>query len=185
MRPGDVNQIRAAVQFARAQADTAQRGERVIQAIFTGDTGTCSECHVVVPPAPGTLNYRIAPIQFTGRYIFHGWFDHRAHRILQRPNERRLDGSAGCLSCHRANASNSSSDVLLPGLASCQACHGGERTRLPVPSTCAMCHDYHIPAGGGADARQQGVPTQGLRDRVRGRPWQPTVAHPAPGARRP
>ncbi len=185
MRPGDVNLLRAAVQFARAQAGTAQRGERAIQAIFTGDNGTCSECHVVVPPAPGTLNYRIAPVQFTSRYIFHGWFDHRAHLIVQRPGGRRLDGSAGCLSCHNANASNSSSDVLLPNLASCRACHGGERTRLPVPSTCAMCHDYHIPSGATADARQQGVPTQGLRDRVRGRPWQPTVANPAPGARRP
>jgi hypothetical protein len=184
-RPGDANQIRAAVQFARAQADTAQRGERAIQAIFTGDNGTCSECHVVVAPPPGTLNYRIAPVQFTSRYLFHGWFDHRAHQILQRPNERRLDGSEGCLSCHRANTSNSSSDVLLPNLSSCQACHGGERTRLPVPSTCAMCHDYHIPAGGGVDWRQQGAPTQALRDRVHGREWQPSVAHPAPGARRP
>jgi predicted CXXCH cytochrome family protein len=185
MRPGDVNQIRAAVQFARAQADTAQRGERAIQAIFTGDNGTCSECHVVIPPPPGTLNYRIAPVQFTSRYMFHGWFDHRAHQIVQRPGERRLEGSAGCLSCHNANASSSSSDVMLPNLASCRACHGGERTRLPVPSTCAMCHDYHIPAGGRADGRQQGVPTQGLRDRVRGRDWQSTVANPAPGARRP
>jgi predicted CXXCH cytochrome family protein len=184
-RPGDVNQIRAAVQFARAQADTTQRGERAIQAIFTGDNGTCSECHVVVPPPPGTLNYRIAPVQFTSRYIFHGWFDHRAHLIVQRPGQRRLEGSAGCLSCHNANASSSSSDVLLPNLASCRACHGGERTSLPVPSTCAMCHDYHVPSGATAASQQQGVPTQGLRDRVRGRPWQSTVANPAPGARRP
>jgi hypothetical protein len=173
------------VQFARAQADTTQRGERAIQAIFTGDNGTCSECHVVVPPAPGTLNYRIAPVQFTSRYIFHGWFDHRAHLIVQRPGQRRLEGSAGCLSCHNANASSSSSDVLLPNLASCRACHGGERTSLPVPSTCAMCHDYHVPSGATAASQQQGVPTQGLRDRVRGRPWQSTVANPAPGARRP
>jgi Cytochrome c3 len=184
-RPGDANQIRAAVQFARGQADTAQRGERAIQAIFTGDTGTCSECHVVVAPPAGTLNYRIAPVQFTSRYMQHGWFDHRAHQIVQRPGQRREDGSAGCLSCHRANASNSSSDVLLPDLQSCRACHGGERTSLPVPSTCAMCHDYHIPAGATAGSRLQGVPTQGLRDSVRGRPWQSTVANPPPGARRP
>lgn len=183
-RPGDVNQIRAAVQFARAQADTAARGERAIRAIFTGDNGTCSECHNVIQPTAGTLDYRIAPVQFTSRYMFHGWFDHRAHQIVQRPGERRLEGSAGCLSCHNANASSSSSDVLLPNLQSCRTCHGGERTALPVPSTCAMCHDYHIPQGQTA-AREQGVPTQGLRDRVRGRPWQSTVANPAPDARRP
>lgn len=184
-RPGDVNQIRAAVQFARAQADTANRGERAIQAIFSGENGTCSECHVVQAPPPGTLNYRIQPVQFTSRYIFHGWFDHRDHMIVQRPGERRLEGSTGCLSCHNANRSNSSSDVILPNLASCRTCHGGERTSLPVPSTCAMCHDYHIPTGATAGSRQQGVPTQGLRDRVRGRPWESTVANPAPGARRP
>jgi hypothetical protein len=184
-RPGDVNQIRAAVQYARGQADTAARGERAIQAIFTGDNGTCSECHVVIPPAAGTLNYRIAPVQFTQRYMQHGWFDHRAHQIVQRPGERRLEGSAGCVSCHNAPASNSSTELLLPNLQSCRACHGGERTNLPVPSTCAMCHDYHIPTGGIAGARLQGVPTQGLRDRVRGRQWESTVANPAPGARRP
>ena len=48
---------------------------------------------------------------------------------------------------------------MLPDLQSCRACHGGERTSLPVPSTCAMCHDYHM---------DQGVPAELLRQRARG-----------------
>ena len=64
-RPGDANQIRAAVQFARARAGTAERGERAIRAIFSAPSGTCFECHNIVAPPPGTLNYRIRPIQFT------------------------------------------------------------------------------------------------------------------------
>ena len=117
-RPGDANQIRAAVQFARARAGTAERGERAIRAIFSGPSGTCFECHDVVAPPPGTLNYRIRPIQFTrsangaetGRYIDHGWFDHRAHQIVQRPGERRQEGSAACLSCHTGAQTSQSLD---------------------------------------------------------------------------
>jgi len=175
-RPGDASQIRAAVQFARARAGTAERGERAIRAIFSGPSGTCFECHNIVAPPPGTLNYRIRPIQFTraangaetGRYIDHGWFDHRAHQIVQRPGERRVEGSAACLSCHTAaRTSESATDLMLPGLQSCRACHGGERTSLPVPSTCAMCHDYHM---------DQGVPAELLRQRTRGQRRESTVA---------
>ena len=77
---------------------------------------------------------------------------------------------------HRERGPTAPPTCMLPNVASCRACHGGERTSLPVPSTCAMCHDYHIPTGQTAGSRQQGVPTQGLRDRVRGRPWESTVA---------
>jgi predicted CXXCH cytochrome family protein len=185
-RPGDANQVRAAVQFARARAGTAERGERAIRAIFSGPSGTCFECHNIVAPPPGTLNYRIRPIQFTriangaetGRYVDHGWFDHRAHQIVQRPGERRAEGSAACLSCHTAaGTSQSATDLMLPGLQSCRACHGGESSRLPVPSTCAMCHDYHM---------DQGVPAELLRQRIRGQRRESTVAaaRQPPGAAR-
>lgn len=178
-RPGDANQIRAAVQFARARAGTAERGERAIRAIFSGPRGTCYECHQIVAPPDGSLDYRIRPVTFQTRYLLHGWFDHRAHQIVQRPGERRQEGSAGCLSCHNAaGTSTNASDVMLPDLQSCRACHGGERTRLPVASTCAMCHDYHF---------DQGVPAQILLQRVRGGQWQSPLVRvrPQPAGGRP
>ncbi|HEV7659880.1 MAG TPA: cytochrome c3 family protein [Allosphingosinicella sp.] len=185
-RPGDANQIRAAVQFARARAGTAERGERAIRAIFSAPRGTCFECHTIVAPPPGTLNYRIRPIQFTrlangaeiGRYVDHGWFDHRAHQIVQRPGQRREEGSAACLSCHTgAQTSQASNDLLLPDLQSCRACHRGEHPDSTqfVPSTCAMCHDYHM---------DQGVPAGLLRQRARGERREPSVARPPPSASR-
>ena len=174
-RPGDVMQIRAAIQEARARTGIGTRADRTVRAVFS-EGGACFDCHVVDQPGPGSLDYRIRPVAFPVRYLLHGWFDHRAHQIVQRPGQPRLEGSAACLSCHRADASSSAGDLLLPDLASCRTCHGGESTSLPVPSSCAMCHDYHM---------DEGTPAQLLRQRVRGRRWETTVipVQPQPAAR--
>jgi predicted Zn-ribbon and HTH transcriptional regulator len=45
---------------------------------------------------------------------------------------------------------NKASDLLIPDLASCRDCHLGAtaaKTKKIVPSSCAMCHSYHVPAG--------------------------------------
>jgi hypothetical protein len=171
-RPGDVAQIRAAVQFARARASLGARSDQAIRAVFSAG-GACFDCHEVVQPPPGTLDYRIRPVAFPTRYMLHGWFDHRAHQIVQRPGQPRAEGSAACASCHVAQRSNLASDLLLPNLASCQICHGGETTRRPVASTCAMCHDFHMDGG---------TPAKLLRQRVRGRRWETTVIPVEPAA---
>jgi hypothetical protein len=39
---------------------------------------------------------------------------------------------------------------LIPDLKSCRDCHLGAtavKTKTIVPSECAMCHAYHLPAG--------------------------------------
>lgn len=163
--PGDVAQIRAAIQSARARASLGTRADQAIRRVFS-QGGACFDCHEVAPPPPGTLNYGIRPIAFPTRYLLHGWFDHRDHQILQRPGQPRLDGTAACASCHGATASGSANDLLLPDLASCRVCHGGEHSRAPVASTCAMCHDYHMDGG---------TPAMLLRQRVRGRRWETSV----------
>ena len=180
-RPGDVNQARTTVQSARAQAGVFQRADQAVRQVFSRG-GACFDCHQVQAGAGGPLDYSIRPVAFPTRYMLHGWFDHRAHMVVQRPGGRQMEGSEACLSCHRADASNASSDLLLPNLASCRACHGGETTRLPVESNCAMCHDYHM---------DDGVPAQLLRQVVRGHRWTTTVipvqpqqsARPSPRAR--
>jgi transcription elongation factor Elf1 len=64
------------------------------------------------------------------RRLQHAKFDHDAHRGFS------------CVSCHeKALTSAGMSDVLLPGIATCKACHapGPERAE----SRCFECHTYH------------------------------------------
>jgi predicted CXXCH cytochrome family protein len=166
-RPGDVAQIRAAVQFAQARAGIGSRSDRAIRAVFS-QGGACFDCHEVSSGA-GPANYVIRPVAFPSRYMEHGWFDHRAHQIVQRPGQPRVSGSQACATCHAAPRSTDATDLLLPNVASCRDCHGGEQTRRPVPSTCAMCHDYHM---------DEGTPSLLLRRQVRGQRWETTVVTP-------
>jgi len=145
-RPSDSMQNREKAQFNRAVANPA-RAEQAIRAVFSPG-GACYDCHQVQAPPSGSLAYKIRPVAFPVRYMLHGWFDHKAHQ------------TEPCESCHKARASNSASDLLLPGLATCRNCHGGENARAMVPSSCAMCHDYHM---------ETGEPVMLIQQRVRGK----------------
>ena len=132
-RPSDAIQNRGQAQFNRAVADP-RRAERAIRAVFSPG-GACYDCHQVQAPTGGSLAYKIKPVAFPVRYMLHGWFNHRAHK------------TETCESCHKAGASASANDLLLPNLASCWTCHGGENGGGKVQSSCAMCHDYHLGTG--------------------------------------
>ena len=151
-RPSDSMQNREMAQFNRAVANPA-RAEQAIRAVFSPG-GACYDCHQVQAPPSGSLAYKIRPVAFPVRYMLHGWFDHKAHQ------------TEPCESCHKASASNSARDLLLPDLATCRNCHGGENARAMVPSSCAMCHDYHM---------ETGEPVMLIRQRVRGKK-QDTIA---------
>lgn len=91
--------------------------------------GVCGECHT-----PTTKNGMpsVVPVTLVTRYMHHGWFDHKAH------------AQEKCTSCHLADRSSTSADVLLPGIKDCRTCHLGEdAAKAKVPSSCAMCHSYH------------------------------------------
>jgi len=106
--------------------------------------GACYDCHVVQPPSsPGGLDYRVVPVREQDRFMNGAWFDHRAHK------------SATCASCHgQALETNDARTLMLPGIATCRQCHGGEQARAPmIRSTCTMCHDYHHVAGPPRTAR--------------------------------
>ena len=145
-RPADVMENRARAQFGRAVANP-RRAEQAIRAVFSRG-GACYDCHQVQAPPRGSLAYKIQPVAFPVRYMHHGWFDHRAHK------------TETCESCHKAAESNSSNDLLLPDLASCRTCHGGESARRKVQSSCAMCHDYHM---------DKDKPSMLIRQQVRGK----------------
>jgi len=95
--------------------------------------GVCGECHRPAVQSDGKPG--VMPVTLVTRYMHHGWFDHKAHRQEK------------CTSCHLAEKSGSSSDLLLPGIKDCRTCHLGEDSaKAAVPSSCAMCHSYHEPA---------------------------------------
>jgi hypothetical protein len=72
----------------------------------------------------------VAKANTTLAWMPHATFDHDAHRGFS------------CVSCHeKALRSSQESDVLLPGIATCRACHapGSEHAE----SRCFECHTYH------------------------------------------
>lgn len=135
-RPGANNDIRVASDYARAVQFRPSRANLAINEVFSRG-GACFDCHGITPPtARGRVDFGIKPVTQTDRYMHKGWFSHEAHN------------DEDCSSCHSADTSKDARDLLLPGIATCRECHGGEfQTASDVPSTCAMCHDYHADDG--------------------------------------
>ncbi len=95
----------------------------------------CGNCHEVsTGEGKGPLNWAVVPATVNKSWLPRGRFDHSAHTDILK-----------CDSCHVAATSKKSSDVLLPKIAVCQSCHGGEKVSNKVPSTCITCHDFHLP----------------------------------------
>lgn len=152
-RPGDYAQAQTQATFAMAAANRPGTADAAIRAVFS-QGGACFDCHQVTPPRAGA-DWGIVPVKQTMRYMQKGWFSHDPHR------------TETCQSCHKADASNSSTDLLLPGIAVCRDCHLGEASNSDVPSSCALCHSYHA---------DDGAPWT-TRDRVaRGKPGTNTAA---------
>ena len=110
---------------------------------------TCKQCHALMQRDGGELPQvqdttgnlasarpsasplpKVAAANVMVRWMPHANFDHDAHRGFT------------CISCHeKALTSTESSDVLLPGVATCRTCHA------PGPdhaeSRCSECHTYH------------------------------------------
>jgi hypothetical protein len=112
---------------------------------------TCNQCHeltlfskdpprVIKQSAPGSDAAKaydhyaelpsVVPANIRLQWMPHARFDHSAHTGF------------ACVSCHeKALTSMETSDVLLPGIATCQTCHA------PGPqhaeSRCFECHTYH------------------------------------------
>jgi hypothetical protein len=95
----------------------------------------CRYCHQQMKPAMGDADG--LPVM-TGSSIPARWwdnanFEHAAHRMLK------------CVECHpAAQDSTKSSDVLLPGKATCVKCHV-KSCGPAARADCAGCHSYHDP----------------------------------------
>jgi pSer/pThr/pTyr-binding forkhead associated (FHA) protein len=115
--------------------------------------GTCYTCHTVIAPTDkGSLNYGIAPVKLTNRYLPWGDFNHNIPEHHQDAN-----GTANCDSCHKAKDSTKAEDVMLPKIAECDTCHGKtkQETQAAAGSDCAECHGFHNPGTAASPRNQQ------------------------------
>jgi hypothetical protein len=118
--------------------DQADRAELVL---FDG-AGGCRFCHSgpprdasrrTLPVFPKSqVNSRVFPkIGESPRWLPRGGFHHERHRMLT------------CTECHAAPTSAKASDVLLPGIASCLACHNRDAPGDSARGDCVECHQFH------------------------------------------
>ena len=91
---------------------------------------TCVQCHAMAPGAGQDHLPVVEPARTTVRWMPHAKFDHDAHRGFS------------CVSCHEmALTSTETSDVLVPGIATCKTCHAPGPAH--AESRCFECHTYH------------------------------------------
>ncbi len=129
-RPGDFMATTQRANVAPTSALHVGNADQAIRSVFSKG-GACFDCHVVRGTGNPATPFAVAPVQLASRYLKKGWFDHSAHE------------TESCTSCHAVNLSRSANDVNLPKLATCQECHGSQDAHKEVPSSCALCHDYH------------------------------------------
>lgn len=127
--------------FTKKKVEDKDLNDKLLEAetALYGDDG-CGKCHSVktsddYPKLPHAIQPTYLRSTVKGeesrprRWMSHALFNHDTHRTIR------------CVDCHGgADTSKLTSDLLLPGKASCVSCHGPEGR---VTSTCVTCHTYH------------------------------------------
>ncbi|MEO1490530.1 MAG: cytochrome c3 family protein [Pseudomonadota bacterium] len=119
----------------RGQAIKAAQNFAVQQMDVIFGSRLCGTCHEVRKnkDAEGVDRWRVEPALLQRHWMPRAKFDHDPHRVMD------------CTNCHNAPVSKASSDVLMPGIETCQSCHQGEGELDGARSECVDCHEYHIP----------------------------------------
>jgi predicted CXXCH cytochrome family protein len=149
--PGDINKPdsafrRVPLNFPRPAEPPARNAQEWIARRAAADerilwNKTCAECHESAsgatspaPAASGTSdrlplpNYAASNV--TKQWMPKAGFDHRPHLMVK------------CASCHAAEGSTKTSDVLMPNQAACASCHAPSSS-AQAESRCFECHRYH------------------------------------------
>jgi len=100
----------------------------------------CITCHEVEQTDANDIysRYQVYPIRLSHDFIPTAIFDHRSHLT-----QKDAQGDDACLTCHSAETSNTSADLLIPGILNCNQCHSDRNTSDTVPLDCINCHQYH------------------------------------------
>jgi|GEM_PF-4890369 len=123
---------------AKEKVWIAEQVEKAEEKLFgkkgTRKRGQCQLCHM---PDPSPLREPGADDRFTvlaataipGRWFLNSNFNHAAHTMEK------------CIACHdAAPQSEATTDVLLPKVKTCRACHDADGTASP---SCLECHLFH------------------------------------------
>jgi predicted CXXCH cytochrome family protein len=138
-RPGRAVELSPA-QRAQAADRAHQRAASVASELF--ERRACATCHAIVSKrdADGSTRYDVEPVRLNTRWLPKVGFSHLTHR------------DAECSLCHRAAASDSAADVLMPQIEDCRECHSGDRglgrSGQRIASGCMMCHGFHVSTAG-------------------------------------
>ena len=132
-RPGEPmsqQQTQEALAWARTKA------RQVGETLFT--TKACKTCHTIERGTTPAKPWIVAPVRVAGEWYPRSHFNHDSHQTNITEARKEL-----CEDCHAAKASKASSDLLIPGIDNCRQCHGGEKVKDKIASTCIECHGYH------------------------------------------
>jgi predicted CXXCH cytochrome family protein len=146
-RPGQAPAAPSAPQAATPATVVQCRDEGVREAqkrlYAGGKQSVCGLCHTLQDPPPGSQLPTVAQPEIPVRWFTHGKFEHQAH-MRATIAKATAESKNPCESCHRpdlpASKSTQTTDVLLPGIASCQECHSSAGG---VSFQCVTCHQYH------------------------------------------
>ena len=144
--PGDINKPdamfrRVPLNFPRPVEPPARNAAEWVTRRLAFDerlmwNKTCAECHVVNQMATANrepqAGYERVPVyldsRITTRWMPRASFDHASHQMVR------------CQSCHAAETSTATADVLMPPEATCATCHAPSRG---AETRCFECHQYH------------------------------------------
>jgi hypothetical protein len=120
----------------KAAAEAKIRAMQIAEDLF--ERRACVNCHEVSDSGNAQMPWRVEPVRLTESFFPHANFSHAAHDTEV----------TSCDGCHDASSSDSSHDVLIPGIETCRDCHGsGSATRnssSQTASACIMCHSFHF-----------------------------------------
>src|SRR5439155_20298861 len=100
--------------------------------LYAADGKGCGFSHAIKPgrAEDGGLP-AIVPTALPSRFLPRARFDHARHTAAAL-GQTGVAGAPDCLACHlRAVESRRTSDVLVPGIATCRRCHGSTEGRAP------------------------------------------------------
>jgi len=89
---------------------------------------TCRQCHQI-DFAPAAALPVVGKSNITPRWMPHANFNHDRHQMVV------------CTECHAALTSRETSDILMPGIATCEKCHHSGKDA--AEARCFECHTYH------------------------------------------